>query len=88
MRPELPVRVLTAVAVRVRAVALTEAAVAAAPAPTAAVAVPAEGTPEAVVLPPAEAADADKKRKDDPNGHPFYIVARGLMRCEHILRIK
>ena len=43
---------------------------------------------EAAVLPPAEAADADKKRKDDPNGHPFYIVARGLMRCEHILRIK
>ena len=100
MRPELPVRVHTAVAVRVRAAVLTEAAVAAAPAPTAAVVVPAEGTPEVVdiaavaeaveaaVLPPAEAADADKKRKDDPNGHPFYIVARGLMRCEHILRIK
>jgi len=47
------------------------------------VAVPAEVTPEAVataavaeaveaaVLPPAEAADADKKRKDDQNGHPF-----------------
>lgn len=74
MRPERPVRVLTAVAVRVRAVALTEAAVAAAPAPTAAVAVPAEVTPEvvdtaavaeaveAVVLPPAEAADADKQK--------------------------
>ena len=84
MRPELPVRVLTAVAVRVRAVALTEAAVAAAPAPTAAVAVPAEDTPEAVataavaeaveaaVLPPAEAADADKTKRMTPNrGHPF-----------------
>ena len=74
VRPELPVRVLTAVAVRVRAVALTEAAVVAAPAPTAAVAVPAEVTPEVVdtaavaeaveaaVLPPAEAADADKQK--------------------------
>ena len=76
MRPELPVRVLTAVAVRVRAVALTEAAVAAAPAaPTAAVAVPAEVTPEAVdtaavveaveaaVFPPAEAEDDADKQK-------------------------
>ena len=59
MRPELPVRVLTAVAVRVRAVALTEAAVVAAPAPIVA---EGEAVEAAVLPPPAVEDDADKQK--------------------------
>ena len=59
VRPELPVRVLTAVAVRVRAVALTEVAVVAAPAPI----VAAAEAVEAAVLPPAAVEDDADKQK-------------------------
>ena len=62
MRPELPVRVHTAVAVRVRAAVLTEVAHTEVHAPAAVTQAAVDHAPAEVVLPQEAADDADKQK--------------------------